>query len=309
MILLGTPMKLKRILCLSIVSMFFSSPLYATVHIIMDPIEDPAEPNAIILGTETLENRPTESWFSDRGQRVARNISAATITPYIPQGVKGQKFPAIIILPGGAFSQLSLDNEGWPVGQFFADHGIAAFVLKYRLNESPVDLKEYNKNVVNIVQAMINGEPREDIPTPRFSIEDTKTALALVRKNAQQWPLDTDKIGLIGFSAGAMASLSTVMELSPKDMPTFLALIYGPMTAVDVPAGAPPLFAALASDDPIFGSDGLGLIESWKASSIPAELHFFQNGGHGFGMGIEGTATENWLAQFMRWLKINQVIE
>ncbi|GAA6186641.1 alpha/beta hydrolase [Aliiglaciecola sp. NS0011-25] len=302
-------MKLKHIFCLGLAALFFSSALQASVHIKMEPTAAPAEPNAINLGTSTLKNRPVESWFSDRGQRVARNISTATITPYIPKGAKGQKFPVIIILPGGAFSQLSLDNEGWPVGQYFADRGIAAFVLKYRLNESPEDLQEYNKIVVNIVQAMINGEPREDIPTPRFSVEDTKAAFALIRKNTQQWPVNTDKIGLIGFSAGAMVSLNAVMELEQKDMPAFLALIYGPMVAVDVPAGAPPLFAALAIDDPIFGGDGFGLIESWRSNRIPTELHFFQNGGHGFGMGLKGTATENWLEQFMRWLKINKFTE
>jgi acetyl esterase/lipase len=300
-------MKFKHVLIATLFSMFFASAIQATVHINMEPMTTPAEPKAIILGTSTLNNRPAESWFSDRGQRVARNISTATITPFIPQGANGQKFPAIIILPGGAFSQLSLDNEGWPVGQYFADRGIAAFVLKYRLNESPAKLQEYNKTVVKIVEALINGGPREDLPTPRFSVEDTKAALSFVRKNAQQWSVDTNKIGLIGFSAGAMTSLTTLMELDQKDMPAFLGLIYGPMAAIDVPAGAPPLFAALASDDPIFGSDGFGLIESWKASKIPTELHFFQNGGHGFGMGLEGTATENWLMQFMRWLKVNKI--
>ena len=184
---------------------------------------------------------------------------------------------------------------------------IVAFVLKYRLNESPADLQQYNKIVVKAVEALIKGEPREDIPTPRFSVEDTKAALAFVRKNAQQWSVDTNKIGLIGFSAGAMASLTTVMELAQQDMPAFLALIYGPMDAIDVPAGSPPLFVALSSDDPIFARDGFGLIESWKASNIPTELHLFQNGGHGFGMGLEGTATENWLVQFMRWLKVNKI--
>ena len=302
-------MKIKYLLSATLFSLLLSNPLQATVHINMQPIDAPTEPNAIILGTPSLKNRTTESWFADHDQRVARNITTATLTPYFPKGDKKQKLPAIIILPGGAFSQLSLDNEGWPVGQYFAERGFAAFVLKYRLNETPADLQEYNRTVVKIVEAMINGEPREDIPTPRFAIEDTKAALELVRKNAQQWSIDPDKVGLIGFSAGAMASLSTVMELAQNDMPAFLSLIYGPMTAVEVPAAAPPLFAALASDDPIFGAEGFGLIDSWKARKIPVELHYFQNGGHGFGMGLSGTASENWLEQLFLWLKINKITE
>lgn len=297
---------MKNIMRWLLCTLFYSVSASATVHLNMQPIETPSEPNAIPLGTPRADNPATESWFSDRGQRVARNISTATITPFIPTTPSDNKRPAIIILPGGAFSQLSLDNEGWPVAQYFAAQGFAAFVVKYRLNPSAASLEDYQAKVVAEIEKIYSGQAKPDLPTPQNAVDDVLAAMTFVQQNAERWSIDTKKIGYIGFSAGAMASLTAVLQSDEATMPAYLGLIYGPMEAVDVPPHAPALFAALSANDPIFGRQGFGIVEGWQKSESPVELHFFQDGGHGFGMGLPGTATENWLSQFMRWLNVNQ---
>src|SRR3954471_24449898 len=97
------------------------------------PLKAPAEPNAIPLGTGGVENQPAaESWFRQWGDPMARNISTATLTPFLPKADKANG-AAVIVAPGGGFRWLSMGNEGWEVAQALADRGIAAFVLKYRL--------------------------------------------------------------------------------------------------------------------------------------------------------------------------------
>jgi len=97
--------------------------------------------------------------------------------------------------------------------------------------------------------------------------------------------------------------LTMATELAGQDAkPAFIGIIYGPMTSVTVPADAPPLFVALAADDPFFGNSGIGLIESWKAAKKPVELHLFEQGGHGFGMYPKETTSTGWFDEFSRWL-------
>ena len=112
----------------------------------------------------------------------------------------------------------------------------------------------------------------------------------------------------IGFSAGAMNTLSVALAQQEGAKPAFIGLIYGPMTAVQVPADAPPLFAALASDDPLFARSGTGLLTSWAQARRPAEFHMYQKGGHGFGMNRNGTTTELWPVEFLAWLRVNDFV-
>jgi hypothetical protein len=96
------------------------------------PLAAPPEPNAIPLGTGGVDNQPaTESWFRQWGDPMARNITKATLTPFLPEPGKGNG-AAVIVAPGGGFMWLSMGNEGWEVAEALAKQGIAAFVLKYR---------------------------------------------------------------------------------------------------------------------------------------------------------------------------------
>ena len=109
---------------------------------------------------------------------------------------------------------------------------------------------------------------------------------------------------MIGFSAGAMLTLATALSDSDAK-PAFIGSIYGPMSTMDVPANAPPLFDALAADDPIFGNGGFGLIESWKASKRPVEFHLYEQGGHGFGMYPKETTSTGWFNAFVSWMRMH----
>ena len=109
---------------------------------------------------------------------------------------------------------------------------------------------------------------------------------------------------MVGFSAGAMLTLSTTLY-SETAKPAFIGDIYGPLNSVKVPVNAPPLFIALASDDPFFANAGFGLIESWKAAKRPVEFHLFEQGGHGFGMYKKETTSTGWFEAFASWLRMH----
>ena len=137
-------------------------------------------------------------------------------------------------------------------------------------------------------------------------IADASAAFELVRSRAKEWNVDPSKVGMIGFSAGAMLTLSTT--LYGKVDPAFIGDIYGPLNAVKVPENAPPLFVALASDDPLFANSGFGLIESWKSAKRSVEFHLFEKGGHGFGMYKKETTSTGWFEAFAAWLRMHGYI-
>ena len=109
----------------------------------MTAIEIPAQPDAIELNTGPLPGATTpESWHSQYGSMFARNVTVATLTPFLPDASKASG-AAVIVAPGGGFRTLSMENEGWNVARALADKGVAAFVLKYRLNQTPADLDAF----------------------------------------------------------------------------------------------------------------------------------------------------------------------
>src|SRR5690554_3619920 len=111
------------------------------------PLETPDEPNAILLGTGGVEDQPaSETWFRQWGDPMARNITTATLTPFLPEPGKANG-AAVLVAPGGGFRWLSLSNEGWEVAQALADQGIAAFVLKYRLHPTPASLEDFKESM------------------------------------------------------------------------------------------------------------------------------------------------------------------
>jgi acetyl esterase/lipase len=125
-----------------------------------------------------------------------------------------------------------------------------------------------------------------------------------VREHAAQWNIDPKRVGMVGFSAGAMQALQVSLSAQPESRPAFVGLIYGPLAPATVPNDAPPLFAALAADDPLVGAAGFGLIDSWKNAHRPVEFHLYQHGGHGFGMRGKDT-TALWPEEFLAWIKAN----
>lgn len=139
-------------------------------------------------------------------------------------------------------------------------------------------------------------------------IADARAAFALVRSRADEWNVDPDRVGMIGFSAGAMLTMTTALTDAEAN-PAFLGDIYGPLSAVEVPADAPPLFVALAADDPLFPDTDFGLIQSWRAAHRPVEFHYYEQGGHGFGMYQKETTSTGWFEAFVSWLDMHGLLE
>lgn len=266
----------------------------------MRSIETPAQPGAMELGTGPLPDANTpESWHSQYGSKFARNVTQATLTPFLPDPTKATG-AAVIVAPGGGFRTLSMENEGWKVAEALSAKGVAAFVLKYRLNQTAADLHEFAKPPAPRPGSGTRPGPTEMAARIAPQVADAKAAFALIRANAEKWHVDPDRIGMIGFSAGAMLTMTTTLS-GDDAKPAFIASIYGGMAAVEVPAEAPPLFVAIAADDPLFPV-GFGLVESWRKANRPVELHYYEQGGHGFGMYQKTTTSTGWFDAYVRWL-------
>jgi acetyl esterase/lipase len=104
-----------------------------------------------------------------------------------------------------------------------------------------------------------------------------------------------------------MLTLQTALT-SGDAKPAFIGIIYGPMQAVTVPKDAPPMFVALAADDPLFGGSGMGLVQSWIAAKRAVEFHLYEQGGHGFGMYPKTTTSTGWFEAFVRWLDMHGML-
>ncbi|MBV1687779.1 alpha/beta hydrolase [Novosphingobium sp. G106] len=251
-------------------------------------------------GSETRTE--PEVWDMMSGNRVVRNVGRPTITPVLPAAGKASG-AAVVIVPGGGFKFLSMDGEGWPIARWLADHGIAAFVLKYRPNETPGDEATFTqKMIADFMKAM--SDPNATLPLNEpLATADTLQAIKLVREGAAKWQIDPARVGLIGFSAGAVATLEAATASPVAARPNFFGYIYGPMAAAAaVPADAPPMFVAIAMDDSLFGKQGFGIVESWRAAKRPVELHAYEKGDHGFGLGKPGTTTMMMMPEFNAWL-------
>ena len=293
--------------------LFFYQSAYAQDGTIY-PLDAPKEPNAIPLGTGGVSNQPAqESWFKQWGDPMARNITTATLTPFFPKPGTANG-TTVIVAPGGGFRWLSMGNEGWEVAEALAAKGITAFVLKYRLHPTPPSLTDFSDWM---------NKPRNIPPPPKDStnnkatsnnllqidltnqLQDAEAAYTMIVKRAKEWGVDTTKIGMIGFSAGAGLTMHVTLN-SKKMKLAFIGPIYGGMGPVEVPKNAPPMFCAIASDDFLFKGQ-FGVIDSWFKAGIPVEFHLYQNGGHGFGLGNPNRTSNKWFDSFIYWLEVNKL--
>ncbi|WP_017669981.1 alpha/beta hydrolase [Blastomonas sp. AAP53] len=262
-------------------------------------------PDEVRLGTGP--GQPTEEWFRQDGSLQVRNVTEATLTPFLPnpQSATGA---AVVVAPGGGFLGLAIEEEGFRVARWLADHGIAAFVLKYRVLPTPADPRTFRSELVAVRTGKGQASFRPPADTPADSLADGQAALRHVMANAKTYGIDPARTGMMGFSAGAMLTLSVTRADDPRARPAFVALIYGRANGDPPPAKAPPMFALVAADDPLFGREGFGLIESWRKAGAPVEFHLLQTGGHGFGLGRTGTSSSEWIYGFHRWLDVNGML-
>jgi len=193
---------------------------------------------------------------------------------------------AMIVAPGGGFRMLMMSYEGVDVAKRLNQMGVDAFVLKYRT-------------------IYVGPEhPQGDQKVPELAGADGQQAVRLVRQRAAEFGVLSNRIGMIGYSAGGAVLLSTVY--GPADgRPDFAAPIYAAgANSNPPPPGAPPLFIAVAADDRAVGYQGsIDLFNAWRKAGLPAELHVFQTGQHGFG--IKGGGADHYLDRLEEWLKVN----
>jgi acetyl esterase/lipase len=275
------------------------------------PLDAPAEPKAILLNTGGVANQPAkESWFRQWGDPMARNITVATLTPFLPKAGKANG-AAVIVAPGGGFRWLSLGNEGWEVAEALAKQGIAAFVLKYRLHPTSESLEDFTAWMNRPRPAPTPADTARSVaslpPDLSNQLADAEAAYAMIIKRAKEWGIDTSRIGMIGFSAGAGLTMHSTLHSKTMKL-AFIGPIYGGMGPVEVPKNAPPMFNVIATDDFLFKGQ-FGVIDSWFKAGIPVEFHLYQNGGHGFGLGNPNRTSNRWFDAFVHWLDVNKFLK
>ena len=192
-----------------------AAPAFAQRNDKMTPIATPDQPTAIEIGSGPLPDaKAQESWHSQYGSKFARNVTVATITPFLADPAKASG-AAVVVAPGGGFRTLSMENEGWNVARALAERGVAAFVLKYRLNQTPADMAGFERSMAEMFSGTAARPPRPD-PQEMMArlapqIADSRATFALIRRRAAEWKIDPDRIGMVGFSAGAMLTMATAL--------------------------------------------------------------------------------------------------
>jgi dienelactone hydrolase len=263
----------------------------------------------IPLGTGAVPGGHSEEIWNHTGGRqklwTARNVTEAVLIPVLPPAGKATG-AGVVVAPGGAFRTLAMDSEGYVIAKWLADHGIAAFVLKYRLVPTAPNPSQFIREFSEVMKGAPAGPgERRKVPIPQFAIDDGIAAVRLVRTRAKEFGVDPARVGMMGFSAGAVTTIRVALQANPDSMPAFIAPVYPSMDPVQAPEAAPPMFAVMATDDGLYGRQGYGLIESWAQTGKKVEFHAFQRGGHGFGGGKPGTTSDGWLELFRRWLDMN----
>jgi len=206
-----------------------------------------------------------------------------------------------------------VDYEGVDMARWLAVRGITAFVLKYRVIHTPEDEVEMNKYLQDLMKKLSAGDLTSEKP-PAYDAtalaalgmgeEDGRQAIRYVRQHAADWGLDPHRIGIAGFSAGGGVVMGPAMQHDGSSRPDFVAPIYPAYrTATPVPADAPPLFIAMADDDNLISPNSSArLYMAWHAAGIPAELHIFREGRHGFGMKNQNRPSDHWINLFYDWM-------
>jgi acetyl esterase/lipase len=274
-------------------------------------IDPPARPpGAIVLPTPGVQPSATpETWTMSSADNVpvVQNVSVPTLTPFLPPKGKATG-AAVIIAPGGGFVLLAMDHEGWAVARWLQSQGVAAFVLKYRVLPTGPKAAGLDKINAELGALPVDARLRRLSVGAKVAVEDAQQAVRLVRARAGEWGVDPSRIGLMGFSAGAITTLGVALADDPTARPAFIAPIYGglsaPLMGGTVPANPPPMWASQAADDPLFGKTDFALVRDWQAKGGTVELHLYEKGGHGYGYpGRKGTTTLQWPTDFLAWMR------
>lgn len=233
------------------------------------------------------------------------NVSKPQIAVYVPEKPNGA---CVVIAPGGGYSILAIEHEGTDVATWLNKLGVTAVVLKYRV-------------------------PRREKQSPDnlAQLQDAQRAIGLVRSKAKEWKLDPANIGMLGFSAGGHLAATACTNYEKRlyeavddadtvsCRPDFAILVYPAYLAKKdtgdilpsfvVNKRTPPMFFAHASDDPVSSENSAALYRELKKNGVPAELHLYAKGGHGFGMRTDRGPVSEWPKRCEEWLKTRGIVK
>lgn len=262
------------------------------------PAAAPGEKGGI--GEEQVQpNKPGEKQV----ERLT-NVSHPTVTVYKPAAAEDSG-AAVLICPGGGYHILAMDLEGKEVAKWLNSIGVTGIVLKYRVPRR-------------------EGQEKHVAP-----LQDAQRGMSLVRSRAVEWKIDPARIGILGFSAGghlaavastnfdqrAYAPVDEVDQTSCR--PDFTVLIYPAYLAeglsllpeIRVSGETPPVFFVHAGDDRISPENSISMYLALKAAGVPAELHVFGAGGHGFGLRPSEHPVSKWPVLCEQWMRSRGLVE
>jgi acetyl esterase/lipase len=248
---------------------------------------------------EVDTTKPTDHQIAGRPIVRLGSVSSPTLTLFPAKGTRTGA--AIVVFPGGGYSILAIDLEGTEVCDWLTSKGIDCILVKYRVpNSGPY--------------------PKSDA-----ALQDAQRAVGIVREQAAGWHIDSKRIGVLGFSAGAhlAAALSTHYEkrlYAPIDAadqlscrPDFAVIVYpgylaladkdfAPNPDINPTAETPPTFIVQAEDDPVHVENATVYFLQLKKAKVPAELHIYAEGGHGYGLRRTALPITTWPQSVEIWL-------
>jgi len=240
---------------------------------------------------------------------VVTNVSAPTMLVYRPP-FSERNGTSVIIAPGGGLFAHSINSEGTWVAEWLAKKGITAFVLKYRLVPSGEDAVAEMAVLSQQNPDKFYKDVQRVIP---YSVADGLSAISYLREHAEEYGINPDKIGFMGFSAGGAVTMGVAYNYSAENKPNFLVPVYPWVDAMPVTKpsqDAPPMLIICATDDPLDLAKGsIELYNSWHEAGISVGLHMYAKGGHGFGMRQNGHASDSWIERCFDWMKDERIIE
>jgi len=257
------------------------------------------------IGEEkVLESKPNEK----KVKRIT-NVSTPTLSIFRPAKDKDTG-AAVVICPGGGYNILAWDLEGEEVAAWLNSIGVTGIVLKYRVPRRPTDAKD---------------------KAPIGALQDAQRAVSLVRSKAEEWKLDPKRIGILGFSAGGhlAASTSTNFDKRAYELiddvdkvncrPDFAVLVYPAYLLVKdkdelapdirISKETPPTFFAHAGNDPVKADNSVFTYMALKRAGVPAELHVYTSGGHGFGLRPSEEPCSAWPQRCGEWFKARGLLK
>jgi len=275
--------------------------------------ELPAPAREILLYAGSAPGSETWNWSertftTPRGNIVVQNV-VRPVLQFYPADPAKSAGTAVIVAPGGGFTNLMIAYEGVDIARRLNAMGVDAFILKYRLvyvdpaeTPTPPGTKPAPAPPVRDASGRIFTGPQTGQNILELTAADGRNAVRWLRTHAAEFGFGPQRIGIIGFSAGGYVSLATV-DGPIESRPDFAAIIYGAGPQPPTPTrDSPPLFIAVAADDGGV-ANSLALFAAWRRANRPAELHVFQMGGHGFRN--FGGGADHFMDRLEEWLRAN----